>query len=442
MKRSTLILLLIAAALGVAVYFLEIKKGSTAPTATTDTSKSLFTFSSTDIASISIARSGQNVTIENQSGKWAITQPVTAPADQSAVNALAGSIASSRVSRTLNASAEDVKSYGLEQASVTVDIKLKSGEQHRILLGNKDFSERSVYSRVDDAAGVDLLPVAILTDADKSIDDLRDKSVFSASQYEINSLSLSSDQGQLTLAKEGTDWKIKSPVDADADDSKVSSTLGRITGAKASEFVKDPKSDLAAYGLDKPKIVVTARLAGGGEQTLSVGSKVDDLYYAKNSAQQQIFKVESSLYDDLNIKLADVRDKRIVKIEKDDLSSVEIKNANLKLSGQKDKDGKWVVGDGGDNKGKEFKIGKILDPLSTNKASEVLDKPPSSVLSKLASPKVEIHLTDKAGKTTVVNVSAADGDNVYVTVQGRPGVYKVAKLLLDDLNFKTTDIVG
>jgi hypothetical protein len=442
MKRSTLILLLIAALLGVGVYYLEIKKGSSTPAAKTDTSKALFSFASGDIASITIARLGQSVTIENQSGKWAITQPVTAPADESTVNALTGSIASSRVSRTLSASADDVKSYGLEQPAVTVDIKLKSGEQHRILLGNKDFSERSVYGRVDDAPGVDLLPVAMLTDADKSIDDLRDKSVFSASQYEIISISLSNEQGQVTLSKEGSDWKIKSPVNADADESKVSSTLGRITSAKSKEFVKDPKSDLATYGLDKPKIVVTARLAGGGEQTLTIGSKVDDLYYAKNSAQQQIFKVEPDLYDDLNVKLADLRDKRIVKIEKADLSSVVIKNANLKMSAEKDKDGKWVVSDAGDSKGKEFKIDKILDPLSTNKATEILDKPSSSVSGKLSSPKVEIHLTDKAGKTTVVNVSAADGDSVYVNIQGRPGVYKVAKQLLDDLNFKTTDVVG
>ena len=441
MKLSTGIVLLIAAALGVAVYFVEIKKGSTSPAATTDTSKPVFSFASGDIASITIARSSQTLTIENQSGKWAITQPVTAPADESALNALTASIASSRVSRTLNPSADDLKSYGIDQPAVTLDIKLKSGEQHRILLGKKDFSERSVYAKVDDGAGVDLLPVAMLTDADKSVDDLRDKSVFSASQYEINSISLTNEQGQVTLAKEGADWKIKSPVSADADESKVSSTLSRVTSARAKEFVKDPKSDLSAYGLDKPKIAVTARLSSGGEQTLSIGSKVDDLYYAKNSAQQQIFKIEPDLYDDLNVKLADLRDKRILKIEKDDVTSAVIKNSNARISAEKDKDGKWAVKEPGDSKGKELKIDKILDPLNTNKATEIIDKPPASVSARLSSPKVEIHLTDKAGKTTVVNVSAADGDNVYVTVSGHPGVYKVGKQLLDDLTFKVADIV-
>src|SRR5215813_9316122 len=442
MKKSTLILVLLAAALGVGVYFLEIKKGNPTPTATTDTSKPVFNFNSGDVASMTIGREGQNVVIENQSGKWVITQPINAPADESAMNSLAGSIASSRVSRTLNASAEDVKSYGLEQPAVTIDIKLKSGEQHRVQLGNKAFSGLSVYARVDDASGVNLLPVAMLTDADKSLDDLRDKSVFGASQYEINSLSLSNENGQVTLTKEGSDWKIKTPVDADADSSKVSSTLSRITSAKAKEFVKDPSSDLATYGLEKPKIAVTARLQNGGEQTLSIGSKVDNLYYAKNSSQQQIFKVESDLYEDLNLKLADLRDKRIVKADKDDLTGVEIKNSNLKMSAEKDKDGKWVVKDAGDNKGKEFKIDKILDPLTTNKASEVMDKPSSSVSGKLSNPAVEIHMTDKAGKTTAVNISAADGDNVFVSVKGRPGVYKVAKQLLDDLNLKSTDIVS
>src|SRR5262249_41644085 len=161
MKKSTLIILLIAAALGGAVYFLEVKKGGPAPAAKTDTSKPAFTFESGDIASITIGRSGQSVAIDNQSGKWVITQPVNTPADESAVNSLAGSISSSRISRTLNASADDLKTYGLDQPAVTVDIKLKSGDQHKIILGNKAFSGLSVYARVDDAAGVDLLPVAV-----------------------------------------------------------------------------------------------------------------------------------------------------------------------------------------------------------------------------------------------------------------------------------------
>jgi hypothetical protein len=441
MKRNTVIVLLIAAVLAVTVYYLEIKKGRPAPAAATDTSKPAFNFSSSDIGSITIARAGQNVAIENQSGRWVITQPVNAPADDSAINALAGSIASGRVSRTLNATADDIKSYGLEQPAITVDIKLKSGEQHRVALGDKVVSGLSVYARRDDAASVDLLPVAILTDADKSLDDLRDKSVFGASQYEINSLSISNEQGQVTLSKDGSDWKIKAPVDADADSSKVSSTLSRITGAKAKEFVKDQASDLATYGLDKPKISVTARLQNGGEQTLSIGSKVDDLYYAKNSGQQQIFKIEPDLYDDLNLKLADLRDKRIVKLQKEDLTSVEIKNTNLKLSAEKDKDGKWLVKEAGDNKGKELKVDKVLDSLNNNKATEVMDKPSSSVTGKLSSPAVEIHLTDKAGKTTVVSISSADGDNVYVSVKGRAGIYKVGKQLLDDLNVKAIDLV-
>jgi len=441
MKRSTLIILLIAAVLGVIVYFAEIKKGSAGPAATTDISKPVFNFASSDIASITISKGGQNTVLENQSGKWVITQPLSAPADESAVNSLAGSFANSRVSRTLNASEDDIKSYGLDQPAVTVDLKLKSGEQHSVQLGNKAFSGLSVYGRVDGAQGVDLLPVAMLTDSDKSLDDLRDKSVFSASQYEINSLSLSNEHGQVTLNKESSDWKLKAPVEADADSSKVSSTLSRITSARAKEFVKDPSSDMATYGLDKPKITVTARLQNGGEQTLNIGSKVEDSYYAKNSSQQQIFKIESDLYDDLNLKAADLRDKGIVKLEKDDLTSVEIKNSNIKLSAEKAKDGKWLVKEPGDSKGKEFKIDKVLDSISTNKATEILDKPSSSVSGKLSSPVVELHLTDKTGKTTIVSISSADGDSVYVSVKGRSGVYKVNKQLLDDLNVKANDLV-
>ena len=96
MKRNTLILLLLAAAVGVAVYFLEIKPGKPRDEKT-DESKPAFAFKKEDVASISITRSGQTVTVEAADGKWTINQPLTAQANQSAVD-------SDRKSTRLNSS--------------------------------------------------------------------------------------------------------------------------------------------------------------------------------------------------------------------------------------------------------------------------------------------------------------------------------------------------
>ena len=70
----------------------------------------------------------------------------------------------------------------------------------------------------------------------------------------------------------------------------------------------------------------------------------------------------------------------------------------------------------------------------------MIDNPGAAIASKLAKPVVEVRYTTKDGKTTTVKVSAADGDDVYVRVDGSPTVYKVRKQLLDTLSFKASEV--
>jgi len=95
-----------------------------------------------------------------------------------------------------------------------------------------------------------------------------------------------------------------------------------------------------------------------------------------------------------------------------------------------------------DKKDKEAQSSKFLDPIESTRATEVLDKPSASISAKLGKPAVEARFTDKSGTTTTVRISAADGDDVYVRVDGKPEVFKVKKQLLDDLSFKAADVAS
>jgi hypothetical protein len=440
MKRSTLILLLLAAVGGALVYFLEIKPGKTRDEKE-DTSKPAFTFKREDINSLSLTRAGQTVSIDNENNQWTIKQPVNARADESAVSALTSEIASTKIERTLPANSGDSKSYGLDSPQVTLAIKLKNGEQHTIKLGSKDFSGLSVYGQIDSAKEVAMMPVSLLTNADKPIDDLRDKSLLGSTQYEINGLTLNGSNGRIVLAKKDTDWTIKSPIETAADDSEVSSLLSEIGSAKAAAFVSETADDLSKYGLDKPAASVTAQLQTGGERSILFGSKVENQYYAKASDRPQIVKVDSALFDKINAKLSALRSKEIAKVKKDEITRVEIRNPNLTLVAEKDKDNKWIVKEPADRKDKEAQSYKLFDPIETNKATEIIDKPTAAQSKLLAKPAVEIKYTGKDGKTTVIKVSAADGDHAYVRVEGKPETYQVSKQMLDSLSFKIDEVV-
>ncbi len=440
MKRSTLILVTVAIVFGAFVYYFEIREGKPRDEAA-ETTKPAFNFKREEIASIKLTRGGQTLMLENQNDKWVITQPVNTPADQSAVSSLVSGLVDARIERTLKASAEELKGYGLAEPAVILEIKLKNGEQHTVRLGSKDFSGLSVYGQVDQSQEVALLPVSLLNNADKPLEDLRDRDVFGVSQYDLSSLALNNEHGRIVLTKQEGDWKLTSPVDEPADETETRDLLSDLTSAKVAEFVSETADELAKYGLDKPKLTLTAQIQGGGERTLAIGSKVEERYYAKSSDRPQIFKIESSLYDKLNIKFSALRNKQFLKLNKDDLTKIRIKNPNVTLVAEKDNDNKWLVKEPADKKDKEItSTYRLFDPLE-NKATEVLDKPPASAAAKLAKPAVEVQLTYKDGKTTALKVSAADGDQAYVRVEGRSAVYKVDKKVVEDLSFKITDLI-
>ena len=436
MKKNTLILLLLAAVIAVAVYFLEIKQGKPRDEKT-DESKPAFAFTRDDISTISITRSGQSVTLEEKDGKWTITQPLTAQADQTTADSLVSSLTSAKIERSLTPSAEEMKSFGLEEPAVTVEIKLKSGETQTIKLGAKDFSGLSAYAQLSSSGDVALVPSSLLTNADKSLNDLRDKAIFGASQFDIKSISLTNEHGQMSLAKDDGEWALKKPFEAGVETTEMNTFLSEVTSASAEEFVSEAADDLPKYGLDKPQITLSAQLNDGSEKSISAAKK-DENHYAKTSTLPQIFKISSSLYDKLNIKPAELRNKDIFKLDRDNLTKIEIKNPSLKLVAEKSGD-KWTIKEPVDKKDKDAPAFKVINPFET-KADEILESPSTEARAKLAKPAIEAKLTYKDGKVVELTVSAADGDNAYVSVKGRSEVFKVKKQMLDDLSFKLADL--
>lgn len=436
MKRNTLILLVLAAVVGAAVYFLEIKSGKPRDEKPEE-SKPAFTFKKEDIASISITRAGQTVAVEDKDGKWAITQPLAAQANQSTVESMVSSITSAKIERSISPSADEMKTFGLEEPAVTIEIKLKSGETQTIKLGAKDFSGLSAYAQFGDSKDVALVPAAVLTNSDKSLGDLRDKAILGMSQFDIKSISITNEHGPLSLAKDGGEWVIKKPFEAGTATTEINAFLNEITSGQADEFVSEKPDDLSKYGLDNPKITFTAQLNDGSEKTLTVGVK-DEIHYAKSSTRPEIIKISSSFYDKLNIKASELRNKDMFKLDRDNLTKIEIKNPNLKLVAEKNGD-KWTIKEPADKKDKDAPQAKIINPFDT-KAEEIVDSPSADVKAKVAKPVVEATLTYKDGKAIEVKISSGDAENAYVTVKGQSTVFKVRKKMLDDLSFKAADL--
>lgn len=440
MKKSTILLLLVAVIAGAAVYYLEIKPGKPRDEEP-GASKPAFGINSDDIAGVTVMRGGEKVELQLDNGKWMIRQPLSAGADQGAAAGLASDIANVRIEREFPSAGLDLKTYGLAEPAVKVEFRLKNGQSHRIELGAKEPISSTAYARIDGSQNIALLAASLLTSADKPVRDFRDRALLGENQYDFGSVKFTNANGTFELLRKDEKWLIRTPAESEAEDGDVSSLLGDITAAKAVDFADETGQDLAKYGLDKPGVVFTARLNAGGEKTITVGSKIDNQYYARVSDKPQVFKIDSSLYEKLNSKAISLKSKKIFTLNRDDIKTLQIKNPNLTLLVEKGADDKWLVREPAASKDKEAFAFKIIDPLET-RAVEILAAPTAAISSKLAKPAVVVRATTKDGKTTVLRITTADGDNAYVQVEGKPEIYKVPKSMLDSMSFKLDEAVA
>ena len=165
-KKTTLLVLLCAVALGAAVYYFDWKKGSE-PKPAADTSKPAFTIQASDIVSFTLAHPAQPgdspIRFEKRDGAWRIVQPIETDADQPTADGIVDQLAAARIAQTESGSADRRKAFGLDPPKVSVEFQLANGSKHTILIGDNDFAGESAYTIIDGGQNVSLLPQLLST---------------------------------------------------------------------------------------------------------------------------------------------------------------------------------------------------------------------------------------------------------------------------------------
>ncbi|MGB9245954.1 MAG: DUF4340 domain-containing protein [Candidatus Acidiferrales bacterium] len=444
-KKSTLFILLGAIALGAAVYYFDWKRGQKeAEKSAADTTKPAFSIpAGSEIVSLVISRpqaAGEAPThLEKQNGTWQILQPLQTEADQHIVGSIVETLGSSRIESNQPGTPDRLKAYGLDPPAVSVEFKLQNGTQHTLKLGNKDFTNTYVYGLIDgkDAA---LLPSALRTQTDLSVNFLRDHDVLHFAQSDVNSFSLKNPAGQIEAKKEKAGWTFAKPDAGQlADDSDVASLLNSVTGGKMTAVVAESADNLSKYGLAAPAITFTAAEDNGKSATLLVGKKEGNDYYAKDSSRPTIFKVNETLYKKLSETYGDLRDKKVVHLTQSDVTHAELRNENgtIVIAPKSDQD--WIAEAPPELKGKAVATWKIFPSVANTRALAIVDHPSAEIQAKLAKPLVQVTLTAKDGKKITVSFTPVIEDFVYAKTSDAPTVYKLNKNALADLNSKISE---
>lgn len=153
--------------------------------------------------------------------------------------------------------------------------------------------------------------------------------VFSVEAEKINEITVTTEGETTVLQRADGNWKITTPFTADADRTEASTLATGLAGLELGRVVDENASDLAQYGLAEPRIRLAYKAEGGGGGEVLIGDKTatgSDLY-ALVPGQPRVFLIQSWQETSLAKKPFDLRDKRILQFDRDNVDSVEIARA-------------------------------------------------------------------------------------------------------------------
>jgi hypothetical protein len=288
--RGLSIAVLVLAVLSGVFYWSLNRKTPTESAVPTSTAPVILKVNAGDVTELAIKRKGADpIKVKKTDGKWQITEPKPYPADQEAVTTILSSLSLLSADRLVEDKAADRKQYGLDAPTVEVDITGKNPSQ--LLLGDDTPAGGDVYAALASDPRVFTISSYNKTSLDKSLNDLRDKSLLSLNPDNVSRVELVKKGQDIEFDRTKDGWQMLKPTASAADSSAVNDLVRSLTTARMDlAAAGDP-----AVGFAKGTEVGTVKLTGNsGVQTLDVRKNKDD-YFAKSSAVAGTYKVDSFL---------------------------------------------------------------------------------------------------------------------------------------------------
>lgn len=309
-RKTTILVLLIAVALGAAVYYFEWKRSQTGE-ATPDTSKPAFTVSGDQVRSLTLTRGADasaSIRVEKRGGAWRIVRPIEADADPVKIEGIVDEIVGARVSQTESGSPDRRKAFGLDPPQASVEFETQDGARHTIVFGSQDFTGTSVYALIDGGPNAALLPADLSTSADTPVSDLRDKRVVHMDAVDVQRVEIHNANGTIIASRKKDapeEWVIEVPEGLKGKSAAGWKILDAISGLRAEEMIDRPAPGVLRQ-MAAP--AVRAVLAGkdGKQYSVHISKPAGDFVYARAGDGAALYKLKKQVLENWNWRAADL----------------------------------------------------------------------------------------------------------------------------------------
>jgi hypothetical protein len=309
--RGLIIALVVLAGLSGVLYWSQHRKpAEDSPATPANTTPVILKINAADVIQITLKQkqSGPVTLHKSETGQWQITEPAPYQADQETVAGILSTLSALSPDRVVEEKASDRKQYGLDLPTVEADITGKGRVMQQLILGDDTPLGGDVYAALAGDNRVFTISSFNKTSLNKSLDDLRDKSLMTIDPDKVSRVELLKKPQEIEFGRTKDGWQILKPESWPADSSAVNGLVRSLTSAKMELSGSGAANAAAEFSRATP--IATAKLTGdNGVQTLELRKSKND-YYAKSSVVDGAFKVSSTLGSVLDKKADDFRQKK------------------------------------------------------------------------------------------------------------------------------------
>lgn len=275
----------------------------------------------------------------------------------------------------------------------------------------------NIYKPIVAAIVASLLFAVYLADRQRDVRDTREELRaarlipfdFPAAEY----VELRNEHGNFVLERRDEDeWWLTKPREMRADEDRVRVLVDSFHAHKRTTTF-EPTEGLAAYGLSDPSPTVTIRGddgTGDVERTVYLGAETNHRVYAQMAGEEEIFTVGNWIRNQSLADLGLLRDKRLLRFEPAEVTSVHLERRGDSLTFVPDSNGRWMIKEL-DQPAQQGHLERSLADLASAFAVRIIDNPTSTPAQLgLEDPLLEIVLDTQSGteRLTVGSGNAED----------------------------------
>jgi uncharacterized protein DUF4340 len=225
-------------------------------------------------------------------------------------------------------------------------------------------------------------------------------------------------------------WQITSPKSLAADQDSVSSVLSSFSSLNAERLLDDKASNLATYGLAVASLEIDATLKNNKTQKLLIGDQTPsgNAFYAMLAGDSRLFTIASYSKSSLDKTVDDLRDKRLLPADFDNVSQIELitqkprKKQDITFAREKDA---WLILTPGPFRAESNPVEELIRSLKEAKiqTGSPSDDAKDAAAFQSAAPFVTAKITGASGAQELEVRKAKD--DYYAKSTAVFGIYKV-----------------